>query len=119
MNAAPAKQAASQPFSQSLNILGIQVNAIVDPARVGSGNQFHFYILGRLGQPVAIPELDATISLPAQGIGPLAIPLMVATVGHYRAIGVTIPLAGSWILKLTVRTTAIDEDVVTATLPVH
>ena len=49
--------------------------------------------------------------------GPLTIPLVVATVGHYRATGVTIPLAGNWILKLTVRTTAIDEDVVTATTP--
>ena len=119
VNAAPAKQAASQPFSQSFNTLGVQVNAIVDPARVGPGNQFHFYILGRLGQPVAIPELDATISLPTQGIGPLTIPLVVATLGHYRATGVAIPLAGNWILKLTVRTTAIDEAVVTAILPVH
>jgi copper transport protein len=119
VNAAPAKQAASQPFSQSFNVLGVQVNAIVDPARVGPGNQFHFYVLGRSGQPTAIPELDAAISLPAQGIGPLTIPLVVATVGHFRATGVTIPLAGTWTLKLTVRTTAIDEDVVTATLPVH
>ena len=119
VNAVPAKQAASQPFSQSFNTLGVQVNAIVAPARVGPGNQFHFYILGRLGQPVAIPELDATISLPAQGIGPLSIPLVVATIGHLRATDVTIPLAGNWILTLTVRTTAIDEQVVTATLPVH
>ena len=119
VNAVPAKQAASQPFSQSFNTLGVQVNAIVAPARVGPGNQFHFYILGRLGQPMAIPELDATISLPAESIGPITIPLVVATLGHYRATDVTIPLAGSWILKLTVRTTAIDEDVVTATLPVH
>jgi len=119
VNAVPARQAASQPFSQSFNTLGVQVNAIVAPARVGPGNQFHFYILGRLGQPVAIPELDATISLPAQGIGPLSIPLVVATLGHLRATDVTIPLAGNWILTLTVRTTAIDEQVVTATLPVH
>ena len=119
VNAAPAKQAASQPFSQSFNTLGVQVNAFVAPARVGPGNQFHFYVLGRLGQPMAIPELDASISLPAESIGPITIPLVVATLGHYRATGVTIPLAGNWILKLTVRTTAIDENVVTTTLPVH
>jgi len=119
VNAVPAKQAASQPFSQSFNALGVQVNAIVAPAKVGPGNQFHFYVLGHLGQPVAIPELDATISLPAQGIGPLSIPLVVATVGHLRASDVTIPLAGNWTLTLTVRTTAIDEQVLTATLPVH
>ena len=119
VNAVPAKQAASQPFSQSFNTLGVQVNAIVAPARTGPGNQFHLYVLGRLGQPVAIPELDAAISLPSEGIGPITIPLVVAGPGHYRATDVTIPVAGDWILKLTVRTTAIDEDVVTAVLPVR
>ena len=119
VNAVPAKQAASQPFSQSFNTLGVQVNAIVAPARTGPGNQFHFYVLGRLGQPVAIPELDAAISLPSEGVGPITIPLVVAGPGHYRATEVTIPVAGDWILKLTVRTTAIDEDVVTAVLPVR
>jgi copper transport protein len=119
VNAVPAKQAASQPFSQSFNTLGVQVNAIVAPARTGPGNQFHFYVLGRLGQPVAIPELDAAISLPSEGIGPITIPLVVAAPGHYRATDVTIPVAGDWILKLTVRTTAIDENVVTAVLPVR
>jgi copper transport protein len=119
VNAVPAKQAASQPFSQSFSTLGVQVNAIVAPASTGPGNQFHFYVLGRLGQPVAIPELDAAISLPSEGIGPITIPLVVAGPGHYRATDVTIPVAGDWILKLTVRTTAIDENVVTAVLPVR
>ena len=119
VNAVPAKQAASQPFSQDFLTLGVQVNAIVAPARTGPGNQFHFYVLGRLGQPVAIPELDAAISLPSEGIGPITIPLVVAAPGHYRATDVTIPVAGDWILKLTVRTTAIDENVVTAVLPVR
>jgi copper transport protein len=119
VNAVPAKQAASQPFSQSFNTLGVQVNVIVAPARTGPGNQFHFYVLGRQGQPVAIPELDAAISLPSESIGPITIPLVVAAPGHYRAADVTIPVAGDWILKLTVRTTALDEDVVTAVLPVR
>jgi len=119
VNAAPAKQAASQPFSDSFEVLGVQVNAIVDPARVGPGNQFHFYVLGRLGQPVAIPELDASISLPAQRVGPLALPVVVSGPGHYRASDVDIPLAGSWTLKITVRTTPIDEQAVVATFPVH
>jgi copper transport protein len=119
VNAVPAKQAASLPYSQSFYTLGVQVNAIVDPAATGPGNQFHFYVLGRLGQPVAIPELDASLSLPSQDIGPIVIPLVVAAPGHYRATDVTIPVAGDWILKLTVRTTAIDEDAVTAVVPVR
>ncbi|HUI04296.1 MAG TPA: copper resistance protein CopC [Acidimicrobiales bacterium] len=119
VNAVPAKQAAEQPFSQSFNVLGVQVNAIVAPARTGPGNQVHFYVLGRLGQPVGVPELDAAISLPAQGIGPIALPIVVAGPGHYLSADVDIPLAGDWVLKVTVRTTAIDEQEVVATLPVR
>jgi copper transport protein len=66
-----------------------------------------------------VPELDAAISLRSDGIGPLAIPLRVGGPGHYLATGVTIPIAGNWVLKVTVRTTALDEQAVFATLPVH
>ncbi|HXX89575.1 MAG TPA: copper resistance protein CopC [Acidimicrobiales bacterium] len=119
VNAPPARQAAAQPFAQSFSVLGVQVNAVVDPARVGPGNQFHFYVLGRLGAPVAIPELDAAISLPAAGVGPIALPVVVAAPGHYRADDVDIPFAGTWTLKLTVRTSPIDEQELFATVPVH
>jgi copper transport protein len=119
VNAVPARQVADLPYTQTFQTLGVQVNAIVDPARAGVANQFHFYVLGRDGAPKAIPELDASIALPASGIGPIAIPLVVASPGHYQAQRVDIPLAGAWTLKITVRTSAIDEQELTATLPVH
>jgi copper transport protein len=119
VNAVPARQAANEPFIQTFNTLGVQVNAIIDPARAGPDNQFHFYVLGRNGQPQAIPELDAAMSLPGQGIGPLTIPLRVASPGHFLDDRVDIPLAGSWTLKLTVRTSPIDEQILYATVPVH
>lgn len=119
VNAVPAKQAAGLPFSTSFTTLGVQVNAIVDPARAGVGNEMHVYVLSSIGTPKAIPELDMTLSLPAQNLGPLAVPLVVGGPGHYYANNVDIPVAGTWILKFTVRTDAIDEDVVSVTLPVH
>jgi copper transport protein len=119
VNAVPAKQAAALPFSHSFTTLGVQVNTIVDPAEVGAGNEVHVYILSSQGVPKAIPELDASISLPAQHLGPLGIPLRVVGPGHFTASNVAFPVAGNWILKLTVRTGAIDEQVVTTTLPVH
>ncbi len=119
VNAAPAKQAAAQPFSQSFSVLGVQVNALVSPAHVGPGNQFHFYVLGRLGQPVGIPELDASVSLASEGIGPIEIPLVLGGPGHYLDTNVDLPIAGNWQLKLTVRTSPIDEQEVFATVPVH
>jgi len=119
VNAVPAKQAAGLPFSTSFSTLGVQVNAIVDPARAGIGNQVHVYVLSSLGTPKAIPELDMTLSLPAENLGPLAIPLVVGGPGHYYANDVDIPVAGNWILRFTVRTDAIDEQVVSVPLPVH
>jgi copper transport protein len=115
----PAKQAAGLPFSTSFSTLGVQVNAIVDPARAGTGNQVHVYVLSSLGTPKAIPELDMTLSLPAENLGPLAIPLVLGGPGHYYATNVDIPVAGNWILRFTVRTDAIDEQVVSVPLPVH
>jgi len=119
VNDAPARQAAAQPFSQSFTVLGLQVNTIVDPARVGAGNQVHVYLLGRVGQPVAVPELDAAVSLSSSGIGPISLPMTLVGPGHYRASNVVFPLAGQWTVKVTVRTSAIDEKEVFATVPVH
>ena len=70
VNAAPARQAAAQPFSQSFQVLGDQVNVIVAPARVGAGNQVHVYILGRLGQPVAVPNSTPPSVSPRRVSGP-------------------------------------------------
>jgi hypothetical protein len=39
--------------------------------------------------------------------------------GHYYATNVDIPVAGNWIIRFTVRTDAIDEQVVSVPLPVH
>jgi copper transport protein len=119
VNAVPANQAAGQPFAYSVTTLGVQVNTIVAPSRAGVGNEVHVYVLTSAGTPTAIPELDASISLPSQSIGPLAIPLAIGGLGHYYATNFDIPIAGTWILKLTIRTDAIDEQVVTTDLPVR
>jgi copper transport protein len=118
-NSVPPRQLQTQPYTATWNVLGIQVDAIVEPATAGPGNQFHFYVLGGEGQPKAIPELDVTISLPSQGIGPITVPLVVASLGHYQDDHVDLPFAGNWQMRVTVRTTAIDEQLIYATLPVR
>ena len=57
--------------------------------------------------------MDVSISLPSKISVPFAIPLAIAGPGHYYAYNVDIPVAGTWILRFTVRTDAIDEQVVT------
>ena len=119
VNDVPAGEAASLPYTQSFNVLGVQVNVVISPARPGSGNQFHFYVLGSDGQPQAIPEFDVGLSLPSQGLGPITVPVTVVGPGHYQDNNVTIPFAGDWDLDLTVRTSAIDEQEVQGVVPVH
>lgn len=119
INSVPPRELQAQPFTQTWNVLGVQVNAIIEPAIAGPGNQFHFYVLGPGGGPKAIPELDAQVSLPSRNIGPISIPLVVAGPGHYQDNHVDIPLSGSWRLRVTVRTTGSDQRVVYATLPVR
>ena len=119
VNAVPAGQAVAQPFTYSVSTLGVQVNTIVSPAVAGSTNQVHVYVLSTAGTPRAVPELDLSLSLPSESIGPLTVPLTLVGPGHYYADDVDIPVAGSWVLHLTVRTDAIDEQEVVTTLPVR
>jgi copper transport protein len=119
VNNVPARQADGQPFSYSFTALGVQFNTIIDPARAGRSNQIHVYILSSLGTPKAVPQLDLSISLPSQSIGPLSVPLVVSGPGHYAANRFVLPVAGDWVLRYTVRTDAIDEQVVRTVLSVH
>jgi copper transport protein len=119
INSVPPRQLQTVPFTGTWNVLGVQVNAIIEPSAAGPGNEFHFYVLGADGGPKAIPELKADISLPARRIGPIEIPLVVAGPGHYQNDDVYLPLSGSWLMKITVRTTQTDEQVIRVNLPVH
>ena len=94
-------------------------DTIVNPAHVGPTNHVHVYVLSAFGSPKAIPELDLTLSLPSRSIGPLVVPLVIGGLGHYYASSFDFPVAGTWVLKYTVRTGAIDEQVVTTNLPIH
>lgn len=119
VNSVPARQAAALPFSTSFTTLGVQVNVLVDPARTGPVNRIHIYVLSSAGTPKAVPELDASLSLAAEELGPLQVPLRVGGPGHYFATHVDIPITGSWTLTITVRTDAINEEVVPIVVPVR
>jgi copper transport protein len=119
VNAPPAREDVNLPFTSSYTALRDQVNVIVSPAAAGVRNVLHIYILGPTGQPRAVPEVDASLTLPSDSIGPLSLPLSLVTIGHYRDSDVTFFASGNWILTITLRTTAIDEQVVPLPLPVR
>lgn len=94
-----------------------RIDVVVTPARLGS-DSFHVSVLGPNGAPEVIPELRAALRLPARAIGPLPVALAGAGPGHYTATA-PIPIAGSWQLVLTVRTSDIDETTVTVPISIR
>jgi copper transport protein len=93
------------------------IEVVITPARLGP-DLFHLSVLGPTGAPEAIPELRAALRLPDRAIGPLPVPLTNAGTGHYTAT-TPIPIAGSWQLVLTVRTSDIDEATVTVPISIR
>ena len=120
VNAVPARQAVAQPFTYSVSTLGVQVNTIVSPAVAGPTNEIHVYVLCSAGTPPGRPG-TRSVAQPAVRVdravdrAPDPGRSRVTTAAEH----VDIPVAGSWVLNLTVRTDAIDEQVVTTTLPVR
>lgn len=80
----------------------------INPARVG-GNVMHVYMERPNGRAFDVPEVKVAFTLTAKNIGPLPVnPDRVAT-GHWTAAEVQIPMAGSWKIAVTVRTSDIDQ----------
>ncbi|WP_091301799.1 copper resistance CopC/CopD family protein [Micromonospora halophytica] len=103
-------------FSTTLSspIYSLQVE--LDPAERGN-NSLHLYAYTKDNRPQPVAEWKATAALPSAGIEPIEIPLLPLTDNH--ATGeVSFPAAGEWQLRLTVRTSDIDQATVTATVSI-
>ncbi|MVO89326.1 hypothetical protein GPA10_32370 [Streptomyces sp. p1417] len=78
------------------------------PGRTGS-NDLHVFANRPNGSAFDLPEVKVSFTLKAKDVGPLPVaPDRIAT-GHWSASGVQIPMAGKWQVKLTVRTSDIDQ----------
>jgi copper transport protein len=107
---APAAMVQSGPFSGSAALGPAELEATVDPARVGS-NQVHLYLFdARSGAQFSpIEQLEATATLPEKSIGPLPLEARRAGPGHYTVQGAMLGVAGDWQLEVTVRVSAFDQ----------
>lgn len=115
-NAGPAR--ASVPFDTgSANGTGT-VNVALQPARVGQ-DQLTVDVLDKNGTPESVPEVDAALALPTQQLGPIPLKLQSAGPGHYTAPGAVLPMAGTWQVLITVRTTDIDQTTVVLNINVR
>ena len=118
VNAVPAKSALSRPYSTELEVGALLVDVTVDPAKAGP-TDVHVYTLTKQGAVAEVEELTASLSLPAQDIAPLAVPLQRAGRGHFAAYGFDVPIRGTWRLTIVVRTSDIDQDRASTDVPVR
>ncbi|HET6548858.1 MAG TPA: copper resistance protein CopC [Solirubrobacter sp.] len=113
VNAEPARTAYAPPVDVTRPAPGgghVQVH--VEPAKQGD-NVADVYLVGRGGRLLMPPEVTAKLQPPpGRGLGALPVELGAAEPGHYVAPALTVPFPGAWTLRITVRTSEFDEDVV-------
>ncbi|GAX54282.1 copper resistance CopC/CopD family protein [Streptomyces olivochromogenes] len=93
-----------------------KVQIELTPSRVGE-NSVQAVIYGPDGGFATVPELRLTFTLESQQIGPIDAELSDKG-GYWAADGVTLPVAGTWTMKVTVRTTDIDQVTVSKTVKI-
>jgi copper transport protein len=96
---------------------GGTVHVGVEPLRVGN-TQFTIEIRDAAGNALDVPEVTAAISMAERDLGPFAIALERGGPGLYTAGDVAIPFPGTWRLRITVRTTDIDQTILVTDMTV-
>lgn len=84
-----------------------KVQVILEPGRVGE-NTVECVIIGPDGGIATVPELRLTFTLAKHKIGPLDAKLKNRG-GYWGTESVNLPIAGTWTMKATVRTTDVDQ----------
>ncbi|GAA3796242.1 copper resistance protein CopC [Streptomyces coacervatus] len=105
----PAASVTTIPFEVGRARGKVQIT--LDPGRVGD-NTVQAVVFGPDGGIVTVPELRLSLTLPAQRIGPLDAKLTDQG-GYWGTDSVTLPIAGTWTMKATIRTSEIDQVSVT------
>ncbi len=104
-------------FTTTVNSSLYSLQIEMAPAERGN-NSVHFYAYTLDNRPQPVLEWKATIAQPSAGIEPIDVPVLRLTDNH--ATGeISLPAAGEWELRVTARTTEIDQATVTATVPIR
>ncbi|MBK3569663.1 MULTISPECIES: copper resistance protein CopC [unclassified Streptomyces] len=101
----PAASVTMVPFR--VGNAGGKVQITLDPGRVGL-NSVEAVVYGPDGGFATVPELRLSFTLPAQKIGPLDADIKDEG-GYWGTNSLNIPIAGTWTMKVTVRTSDIDQ----------
>jgi copper transport protein len=91
-----------------------KVQIVLEPGRAGE-NRAQVVVIGPDGGVSSVPEIRLTFALPSQNVGPIDARLTNRG-GYWGTESVNLPLPGTWTMKVTVRTSDIDQ--VTESKPV-
>jgi copper transport protein len=89
----------------------------IDPATTGT-NELHLLITDPDGNARNVPEVKVAFTLTAKKIGPLPVTLKKIDTGHWASTDAQLPIAGTWLMAVTVRTSDIDQITVTKTVKI-
>ncbi|MGQ0778978.1 MAG: copper resistance CopC/CopD family protein [Pseudonocardiales bacterium] len=93
------------------------MEVLVDPARTGP-NDVRVMVRDPSGAALDVAELNVALTMRERNLGPLRLAIGRDGTGSYRASG-QLPVAGTWQLTLTVRTSEIDQTTVRVPVEVH
>ena len=120
----PARSAVARPADPFATVQSAVMNhqrftlvADLVPATVGI-NEVHLYATTPDGQPATIEEWTVKASLPSQGIEPIEASVLPITPDHASA-QIGLPAAGVWTFTFELRTSAIDNGIVTTQFAVQ
>jgi len=89
----------------------------IDQAKVGP-NDLHLFAYTADGKPQTVLEWKATAALPSAGVEPIDVVLVRVPPNH--SFGqISLPTAGDWQFRFTLRTSDIDQASVTAIVPIR
>ena len=114
VNLTPARDAASRPIAVTVTTATGLVDITVDPARAGR-NELHMYALTKQGASRPIEAIEATLTNAAAGIEGLESKVVRAGPNHFQALGLDLPIKGTWRIDVRVKLDAFDEETASAT----
>jgi copper transport protein len=103
-------------YSSTLEAAKFRLQVEIDPAKTGD-NLVHLYAFTPAGQPQRVEEWKVTASLPSAGIDQVNVPVLKINDNHATGT-ISLPAPGQWQFQFTLRTSEIDQDSVTAQVPI-
>jgi copper transport protein len=89
----------------------------IGPATTGP-NQARVNVRGTGGTARDVPEVSLRLRRTGLDIAPMSVALTRTAAGQYATTGMQLPMPGTWLVEVQVRTTDIDQETISTPVPV-